>query len=313
MCIIVAKDRKAALPKKEYLENCFNNNSDGAGLMYVDKGEVVIEKGFMTYKDFEKKYDSLCKKYNNFKNKCLVMHFRIGTQGENDAHTCHPFPISSKHKKLRKPYIRTDVGMVHNGIISDFTSSSRYSKIHPTDKLLSDTQLFIRYCVSSFKSLNRQFYKNKQVMNYLNSILDGDKAVFLSNEDKLYTLGDFIEEEGILYSNDTYSYDYSWYYRYKYSHYNWDEYNKTYAYNEKEDDEENDIEYLGCGQLEGYSLDELEDYIVPISSGETIQYNDGAIRKVSEDDVYYYDYSDLAVYKVDCFGILKFIDYGVVS
>lgn len=307
MCIIVAKDRKAKLPKKEYLENCFNNNSDGAGLMYVDKGEVVIEKGFMTYKDFEKKYDSLCKKYNNFKNKCLVMHFRIGTQGENDAHTCHPFPISSKHNKLRKPYIRTDVGMVHNGIISDFTSSSRYSKIHPTDKLLSDTQLFIRYCVSSFKSLNRQFYKNKQVMNYLNSILDGDKAVFLSNEDKLYTLGDFIEEEGILYSNDTYSYDYSWYYRYKYSHYNWDEYNKTYAYNEKEEVVDD------CGQLEGYALDELEDYIVPICSGETIQYSDGAIRKVTEDDVYYYDYSDMGVYKVNGYGILNFIDYGVIA
>lgn len=309
MCIIVAKDKKAKLPKKEYLENCFNNNSDGAGLMYVDKGEVVIEKGFMTYKDFEKKYDSLCKKYNNFKNKCLVMHFRIGTQGNNDAHTCHPFPISSKHNKLRKAYIRTDVGMVHNGIISDYTSTSRYASMHPTDKLLSDTQLFIRYCVASFKSLNRQFYKNKQVMDYLNTILDGDKAVFLSNEDKLYTLGDFIKEDGVLYSNDTYSYDYSWYYTRHYGSQYWSNYNKDFAYEEKDDD----TEYLNCGELDGYSLDELDGYVTPIISGDTIQYSDGAIRKVTDDDTYYYDYSDMGVYRVDSFGILNFIDYGVIS
>ena len=36
MCIIVAKKKGLELPTKEILRNCFNYNSDGAGLMFND-------------------------------------------------------------------------------------------------------------------------------------------------------------------------------------------------------------------------------------------------------------------------------------
>ena len=50
MCIIVAKKRGLQLPGKETLRNCFNYNSDGAGLMYNYGGEVHIEKGLSVIK-----------------------------------------------------------------------------------------------------------------------------------------------------------------------------------------------------------------------------------------------------------------------
>ena len=37
------------LPTKEILRNCFNYNSDGAGIMFNDGKQVFIEKGFMDF------------------------------------------------------------------------------------------------------------------------------------------------------------------------------------------------------------------------------------------------------------------------
>lgn len=38
--------------KKATLENCFDNNPDGAGIMYQANGKVIITKGFMTFDAF---------------------------------------------------------------------------------------------------------------------------------------------------------------------------------------------------------------------------------------------------------------------
>ena len=46
MCIIVSKKKGLELPTKEILRNCFNYNSDGAGIMFNDGKQVFIEKGF---------------------------------------------------------------------------------------------------------------------------------------------------------------------------------------------------------------------------------------------------------------------------
>ena len=128
MCIIVVKKKDIKMPSMDTLQTCFYHNPDGAGFMYVDNEEVVIEKGFMTWEAYKNRLTELNKEYNNFEGKCFVSHFRIGTQGKNDEHTCHPFPITSRHRLLRKTNLRTDVGMVHNGILSEYNSLSKYAK-----------------------------------------------------------------------------------------------------------------------------------------------------------------------------------------
>ena len=194
MCIIVAKEKGQKLPSKDILKTCFERNNDGAGLMYVQDNKVVIDKGYMTFKSFYKRIKKLQKRFNSdLTDKALVFHFRIGTSGENDKATTHPFPISSNSDDLRKTYFKTDLGMAHNGIISNY--------VYGDD--LSDTQNFVKDFVSVLKELNKKFFLNESVMKLLEREANS-KLCFLDNKENIYYIGNFIEENGIKYSNYTY-------------------------------------------------------------------------------------------------------------
>lgn len=206
MCIIVAKNRKSKLPTKQTLENCFNNNNDGAGFMYVNENhQVVIDKGYMTFNDFYSHYKKLKKRYNNFKNKALVMHFRIGTSGSNTPGNTHPYPVTPNLSNLKKTYFTTNLGVAHNGIISYYT---------PKDKKdYNDTQNFIMKYLSKLYSHYPTFYKDKDIMYGVEQVC-GSKLCFLNTDEELFYVGEFILDKGIMYSNSTYttSYFYSQYY-----------------------------------------------------------------------------------------------------
>ena len=196
MCIIVAKDKKSKLPSMDTLETCFNHNSDGAGLMYVDKGQVVIDKGFMTFKELKKKLEVLYKKFDNFKNKALVLHFRIGTSGTNTKENTHPYCISSDYRDLHKTKIFCDLGIAHNGIINQYTPIKNK---HNTN----DTQEFIMKYLTPIYEHYRDFYKNEYILDGLSDITNS-RLVFLDTKENLYYVGDFVEENGIKYSNTSY-------------------------------------------------------------------------------------------------------------
>jgi predicted glutamine amidotransferase len=196
MCVIVAKEKNVGLPTYKQLLNCFEYNNDGAGFMYVNNGKVVIDKGYMTWKKFYKRYQKLCRKFNNFENQSLIMHFRIGTSSGNTPQNTHPYPISNKVNDLHRLYTKTDLGMVHNGIIHDYT---------PKDKLsnTNDTQEFILKYVSTLYNHYPKFYKDKYIMNGLDDITDS-KLAFMDTTGYIYYVGNFIDEEGIKFSNSSY-------------------------------------------------------------------------------------------------------------
>lgn len=197
MCIIVAKNKGVKLPSRDTLRECFKNNKDGAGLMYVKNGKVIIDKGFMTFEDLNRKIKSLKREFkSDLTNKAIVFHFRIGTHGQNDKATTHPFPISNKFEDLRATHFETDIAMAHNGIISAYNY----------DKILSDTQSFIKDYVSIFKELNSNFYKNNRVMNLIKdkANISYNKLCFLDNKENIYWYGDKIIDNGVIYSNSTY-------------------------------------------------------------------------------------------------------------
>ena len=52
MCVIAIKKAGVDMPTHTKIQNMFKRNSDGAGFMYAVENEVVIEKGFMTLRDF---------------------------------------------------------------------------------------------------------------------------------------------------------------------------------------------------------------------------------------------------------------------
>ena len=194
MCIIVAKPIGKELPKREILRNCFNNNKHGAGIMFNHNNRVYIYKGFMTLDSLYDIIDVLEDKYD-LKNKGLVIHFRISTNGKIDKGNCHPYPISNEEKKLRKiKLITKDVAMAHNGTIHLCSGRESY---------LNDTQFFIKEVISPIYDLNKSFYQNDKVLEMLEGLAKS-KLCFLDKIGQLYLLGDFINSEGIYYSNSSY-------------------------------------------------------------------------------------------------------------
>lgn len=265
MCIIVAKKKGVKMPSKNILETCFNNNSDGAGLMYVQNGQVIIDKGYMDFKSFYKRLQKLERRLGDLTNKSIVMHFRIGTQGANDKATTHPFPISKDIAQLKATYVKTDVGMVHNGIISKFNY----------DKSISDTQLFIKDFVSVIKNLKKDFYTDNSVMQLLKGEIGSSKLCFLDKNENIYYIGEKFVDNGVVYSNTTYK---SYYYKtpsYRYAYdYDYDyDYDYIYGYNKT------------SAPMETYKSLSVDEFLKKVKDFEILEVGDTYYSKDSGDQV----------------------------
>lgn len=192
MCIIAIKPAGIKMPATTTIENMWYNNSDGAGLMYAKDGNVHIEKGLMTLKDFKAALKRLEKTIDTTSTP-IVLHFRIATHGGTSAGNTHPFPVTEKLPLLQMTKCKTPLGVAHNGIID----------IKPSRKDVSDTMEYIINQLAPLYQLKKDFYKEaagkKLVYNAVKS-----KMVFLDSAGRIETIGDFITDEGMLYSNASY-------------------------------------------------------------------------------------------------------------
>ena len=205
MCIIIAKDKTNRLPSIEELEYCFDYNNDGAGFMYTDHGKVILDKGYMKKEDFLARFKTLCRKYNNFKDKCLVIHCRIGTAGTNSPQNTHPYALTKKINKLHKTYTKASVGIAHNGIIYSYQPRGKED--------INDTQNFIRtYMVNKYKE-DKEFYTRQHERTAIEEITHSKFAI-LDKDDNLYLIGLFVKEDNLAFSNSHYKpVKYSYYYK----------------------------------------------------------------------------------------------------
>lgn len=219
MCIIMVKPKGVLLPDKNIFKNCFDNNPDGAGFMYTYKNQVFIKKGYNNVDDIYNDITNVLHKQDT----TIVAHFRIGTHGDKkDAKATHPFPISSDYHDLQELNYVTNIGVAHNGIITGY-----YDTKLPE---LSDTQLFIRDVLSKLIIVNSEFYTFPVILKMLGK-LTNSKLTFLDRFGNYYLVGDFVEKDGIYYSNTTYSYSY-----YKYYNNYPSIYNNAYNYDDDWDD-----------------------------------------------------------------------------
>lgn len=203
MCIIAIKPAGITMPATTTIENMWHNNPDGAGLMYARDGNVHIEKGLMTLKDFKAALKRL-EKTIDVVNTPLVLHFRITTHGGTSPGNTHPFPVTEKLPLLQMTKSRAPLAVAHNGIID----------IKPSRKDISDTMEYILTQLAPLYQLKRDFYRQpagkKLVYNAIKS-----KMVFLDGTGRIETIGDFItDKDGMLYSNASY--------KARTIYYNWD-------------------------------------------------------------------------------------------
>jgi predicted glutamine amidotransferase len=197
MCIIIAKNSGVELPKHEILENCFDNNPHGAGIMYRRNKESVIHiaKGFMKLKELKRAITKLELK----KEDSIVYHFRFATHGGKSAVNTHPFPISDKVKDLKALIFKTDIGMCHNGIIPIALSQPD----------ISDTMEFVKAGLAEWKKEGVLF--SKSAIKIMKEDTGWSKYAFLESYGNVRIIGTgWSNVKGLLFSNDGYLKTTSW-------------------------------------------------------------------------------------------------------
>lgn len=175
MCIAILNTSKAGrLPKKQ-IQNSWDNNDMGAGLLWNKSGKLSVFKSY-DYEEYLEKYNELRddKSIGN-----IVLHFRIATSGYNGEHNLHPFLTNN------------NLGFVHNGVIKGLGNKS-----------FSDTYEFN----DMLKKFKHNFLTCDMTKYFISEYIGYSKLIFLDNKDK-YTI---INEEmgkwssGNWYSNDSY-------------------------------------------------------------------------------------------------------------
>jgi predicted glutamine amidotransferase len=197
MCIIAIKPAGIAPPSMKIIENMWYSNSDGAGICYPLRDSVVIDKGHMKLKKFKSVLEDLEKKIDIVKVP-VIYHFRVGTSGGNTAANTHPFPITDKLPLLQKTRGKYPLVMAHNGII-DMT---------PSKKSISDTMEYIISQVAPLRQLRKDFYKTDAGKKLMYNATGGGKLAFMDGAGNIETVGDFITDNGIIYSNTSYKREY---------------------------------------------------------------------------------------------------------
>lgn len=193
MCLIAVKHQGIGLPDKKKLENGYKNNPNGVGIAILPKGknQIYIKKDF---KDFDTFYTWA---NNNIGIEDIaVIHFRLATSGKVDIGNRHPFPITRNRLLLRKTNLLCNYAVAHNGILSDYSIK---------DKKYSDTQKFILDILAGVK------YKldNEAVLKLIRGYIGSDKlAIIDARQRKLILIGEYINDEGISWSNSGYKDDY---------------------------------------------------------------------------------------------------------
>ncbi len=154
MCIAIYNNKD--LLTKKTLQNCWNSNDDGAGMLWVEDGQLQVYKQLKSFKAFFKKYQEVRKVTEK-----VVLHFRIRTHGVVDERNIHPFIVDET------------VGFVHNGIINDFSYGVSE---------FSDTWHFNEF----LKDMPKHFTKSSSVMALISDFIGTyNKLIFMGNDNEV--------------------------------------------------------------------------------------------------------------------------------
>lgn len=190
MCIICASKSGVQQPTDTTLRAMFRHNPHGAGFMYARNGKVTIHKGFMNIGDFLAAVHA--EKFTP--NDSVVYHFRISTQAGVTASMTHPFPLSNQPKMMQALDLTCRCGIAHNGIIR-LTSD-------PDNHRYSDTAIFVTQYLS--KIIRRKADLKEPVTLELIWQLAKSKFAIMDADGYIATVGHFIDDHGLLFSNDSY-------------------------------------------------------------------------------------------------------------
>ena len=190
MCIICVSKSGVRQPSEITLRAMFRRNPHGAGYMYARDGKVTIHKGFMNIEDFLAAVHA-----EQFTPQdSVVYHFRISTQAGVNAPMTHPFPLSNQPRMMRSLDLTCRCGVAHNGIIRLTTD--------PTNTQYSDTAIFITDYLAAMIRKPADL-RNQALLDHIYT-LARSKFAIMDASGYVATIGEFIDDHGLLFSNDSY-------------------------------------------------------------------------------------------------------------
>jgi glutamine amidotransferase len=175
MCIIAAKAAGVDWPGKKAMQNCYENNPQGAGLAWADEGGLQVSKGYFNW-------GRLWKDMRELRDCPVLLHCRLATHGSIGAENCHPFLLEN------------GVAMAHNGVID----------IEPLEKDMTDSESFgIRHV----EPWSLDELRSERVLSLLELAVGGrNKLVMLDASGQfLFVNGELGElHKDVWFSNDGY-------------------------------------------------------------------------------------------------------------
>ena len=193
MCIICVSPKRVRQPNVTTIRRMFRNNPDGAGYMVARDGKVTISKGFM---DVDEYIEAIRAEHFTAKDP-VVYHFRISTQAGVNPQMTHPFPLSNRIEHMKVLDVECSCGVAHNGIIRLTTDRN--------NREYSDTALFIANYLSLIIREPGDL-KDERVLTLIHR-LAGSKLAIMDGDGYIATIGEYINQKGLLFSNTSFETD----------------------------------------------------------------------------------------------------------
>ena len=193
MCIICVSPKRVRQPNVTTIRRMFRNNPDGAGYMVARDGKVTISKGFM---DVDEYIEAIRAEHFTAKDP-VVYHFRISTQAGVNPEMTHPFPLSNRIEHMKVLDVECSCGVAHNGIIRLTTDRNNHE--------YSDTALFIANYLSLIIREPGDL-KDERVLTLIHR-LAGSKLAIMDGDGYIATVGEYINQKGLLFSNTSFGTD----------------------------------------------------------------------------------------------------------
>ena len=193
MCIICVSPKRVRQPNVTTIRRMFQNNPDGAGYMVARDGKVIISKGFMNVDEY---IEAIRAEHFTAKDP-VVYHFRISTQAGVNPQMTHPFPLSNRIEHMKVLDVECSCGVAHNGIIRLTTD--------PRNREYSDTALFIANYLSLIIREPGDL-KDERVLKLIHR-LAGSKLAIMDADGYIATVGEYINQKGLLFSNASFETD----------------------------------------------------------------------------------------------------------
>ena len=125
MCLLVTQSSNSPILSDAWLEDFFDYNSDGVGVMFSNNGDLVIKKIIpKNAKEFIQFYRA------DIQGRDCAFHLRMRTHGAIDLNNCHPYEV------LNRAEHGIDLWLMHNGILS--TGNKANEKMSDTWHYIND-------------------------------------------------------------------------------------------------------------------------------------------------------------------------------